>query len=276
MPQRMKNHMARSGLEPRTSRIPCELSSQLTYRATRSTFDNCFFFFFFLFSSSLSIIATVRYVLSFLFLFFSECVGYCTCALSLVCYCLFLFSSLLRVGYCKCALCHNIACSFCLLLSVSVIAIVRCVLSLIVPFLFFLCRLLQLCAVTCHGLFVFSSPLYISFFGSCALCLGIVCSFSFCLSVSFLQLCVVSCHCVYTFSLLLCVGYCNCAMCLVCVCFYFLLSLLHTFGISWVLSSIFYKQMVSDLARLRGWAPDFLISTYAGHIHTEIFYFKFT
>ena len=39
MSQGRKKHMARPGLEPRTSRIPCEHSSQLSYRATRSTCD---------------------------------------------------------------------------------------------------------------------------------------------------------------------------------------------------------------------------------------------
>ena len=40
MSQGRKKNMARPGLEPRTSRIPCEHSSQLSYRATRSTCDN--------------------------------------------------------------------------------------------------------------------------------------------------------------------------------------------------------------------------------------------
>ena len=40
MSQGRKKHMARPGLEHRTSRTPCEHSSQLSYRATRSTCDN--------------------------------------------------------------------------------------------------------------------------------------------------------------------------------------------------------------------------------------------
>ena len=40
MSQGRKKNMTRPGLEPKTSRIPCEHSCQLSYRATRSTCDN--------------------------------------------------------------------------------------------------------------------------------------------------------------------------------------------------------------------------------------------
>ena len=40
MLQGRKKSMARPGLDPRTSRKPCEHSSQLSYRATQSTWDN--------------------------------------------------------------------------------------------------------------------------------------------------------------------------------------------------------------------------------------------